>query len=440
MNRLGKRSLSICFSCVCSLLFLSACGDSSPGSDRTSIHLSRSTSDEWAVTYQLPAKTAVLAFARNPDASRINRWTPKDDQIEIVLVDGNEVVRRKDGEAFDVAEFQLTPTYTHLPKDYAPFSRFSDGGMLFHSGRYFACPETCEDKEPEWKLSFADERSQTVIVGSELNDGKAEWTDSSSGTVVYVGNSIPQETSKAWVIIDPAFPPDVAAMLNHNLPRMADYFAEKFGDLPRKPNLFASYDAAHGGSSGSQGGTLPDQIFMHFFGDSIEKQSADPDFDLWLSWFFAHETAHMHQTLSDTKQAWVHEGAADAFAAIVLSGWSDRARQYVDARKESAYNSCREGLQSMVLESAAEDGNFQLYYWCGMILHLRLDEALRKSNPEVDGLFTIWNAYEAEIAKGFDNAGLTYRTVVADLVGEDMATWVEEFTTKPQPDFEPPIQ
>ena len=421
---------------VISLLVLLACGEPAPKFEGISVQLARSAANEWTVTYHLPAKTTVLAFARNPDGSRIERWTPKSENIEIVLVDGSEVVRRKDGLAFDSAEFKLTPTYKPLPKDDAPFSPYSDGGILFHSGRYFACPDTCEDKEPTWQFSLTHDREQNIVVQGELHRRHAEWTDSSAGTVVYVGNNVPQETSSAWVIIDPAFPAEVVAMLNENLPDMADYFSSKFGELPRKPNLFASYDVSHSGGSGSQGGTLPDQIFMHFYGDSIEKLSADPNFDLWLSWFFAHETAHMHQTLSDVEQAWIHEGAADAFAAIVLGGWSDRARRYVSARKKGAYDACEKGLESMALESAAESGNFQLYYWCGMILHLKLDELVRQQNPDTDGLFAIWRAYEAESVKGSEDAGSTYRKVVADLAGEEAASWVEQFVTTAQPDFD----
>ena len=46
-----------------------------------------------------------------------------------------------------VVKFTLTPTYRHLSKDYAPFSPFSDGGLLFHSGRFFACADECADSD-----------------------------------------------------------------------------------------------------------------------------------------------------------------------------------------------------------------------------------------------------------------------------------------------------
>ena len=151
-------------------------------------------------------------------------------------------------------------------------------------------------------------------------------------------------TPGAWVMIDPAFPTQVVDMLNTNLPRMMDYFSGKFGELPEKPSIYASYDVNHANGSGSQGGTLPNQMFMHFYGDSLEKQLIEPNFDLWLSWFFAHETVHLHITGSDQHESWIHEGAADALAAIVVRGWSDRARKYVITRQQDAYESCLDGL------------------------------------------------------------------------------------------------
>lgn len=417
---------------------LCGCANNQIAPEGTSIHLIRSKSDEWTVHYQLSEKTNLLGFARNPPVSRELRWEPKDAIIEVVQIDGKDVVRRNDGQAFDRVEFRLTPTYRHLGKDYAPFSSFSDGGILVHTGRYFACPETCENKDPMWQFSLTDELTQHILVRGGLHEYTVNWTDSMDGTVVYVGKRVPIETSRAWVIIDPAFPPRVVDLLSESLPRMVDYFSDKFGDLPRKPSFFASYNAEHPSASGSQGGTLPDQIFMHFFGNALEKRLREPDFDLWLSWFFAHETAHLHQTDADEQESWIHEGAADAFAAIVLRGWSDRSRNYVRTRRENAYEQCQDGLQLRALESAAEDGEFQLYYWCGLILHLALDDAIRRKNPDNDGLFALWDAYEAEVATGSEPNGSTFRSVVADFASVSVADWVQDFTTTPMPSFQPP--
>ena len=71
-----------------------------------------------------------------------------------------------------------------------------------------------------------------------------------------------------------------------------------------------------------------------------------------------------------------------------------------------------------------------------MILHLKLDELVRQQNPDNDGLFAIWRAYESKSAQGSEDAGSTFRQVVAELAGEEAASWVEQFVTSVQPDFD----
>ena len=71
---------------------------------------------------------------RNPDDSRTNRWTPVDDDFKVIVENDEEFIVRIDGDEFTEVTLMLTPTYRHLPKDYGPFSPFSDGGTLFHSG------------------------------------------------------------------------------------------------------------------------------------------------------------------------------------------------------------------------------------------------------------------------------------------------------------------
>lgn len=50
-----------------------------------------------------------------------------------------------------------------------------------------------------------------------------------------------------------------------------------------------------------------------------------------------------------------------------------------------------------------------------------------------------WNAYEVEFANGSKPDGITFRRVVADLVGPAVADWLEVFTSEPRPDFSPLI-
>src|SRR5690554_5473593 len=97
----------------------------------------------WTVTYSLSEPTERLMFVRSPDRSRAERWQPLDNNIAIQWHDDNEVVTSLNGEPFNEVSFALDATYVPLPKDYAPFSPFSNGGMLVHTGRFFACADTC---------------------------------------------------------------------------------------------------------------------------------------------------------------------------------------------------------------------------------------------------------------------------------------------------------
>lgn len=99
---------------------------------------------DWTVAYELPAPAVELVFARSPDGSRGEDWTAPEG-FEIVLVDETERARRTDGAAFDSVTFSVPPRYRELPKDYAPFMPFGDGGYVFYTGRLFACGGECPE-------------------------------------------------------------------------------------------------------------------------------------------------------------------------------------------------------------------------------------------------------------------------------------------------------
>jgi len=87
-----------------------------------------------------------------PDTSRSARWQATAEQYVIVHEDGIDYVRREDGKAFLEISFSLTPTYTHLPLAYAPFSPYSNGGTSIHTGRFFSCAERCDEGINRWNM------------------------------------------------------------------------------------------------------------------------------------------------------------------------------------------------------------------------------------------------------------------------------------------------
>jgi hypothetical protein len=155
---------------------------------------------EWKVEYRMEQQARSLVFPRSPDNSRAQGWIPEAD-FEIVSSERGEVARRRDGAPFTSASFMFEPKYIPREKDYAPFSPFGDGGMLFHTGRLFACPDVCLD-DAEWSMQLLVIEPDRIIVNSRREAHSASWTDHGDGRKIFVGKSDPIEM-QSTVPFDP---------------------------------------------------------------------------------------------------------------------------------------------------------------------------------------------------------------------------------------------
>jgi hypothetical protein len=142
---------------------------------------------QWQVRYDLPHPTKEMVFARSADDSRKQTWLA-DELFEIDVTDHGEVVRRKDGAEFTTLRIRMSAEYRALPNDYAPFSPFGDGGMLFHTGRFFACAAVCS-KDATWTMSLWADPQDTIVLNGMRESYYAHWTDSGDGRMVYVGGA-----------------------------------------------------------------------------------------------------------------------------------------------------------------------------------------------------------------------------------------------------------
>jgi hypothetical protein len=126
---------------------------------------------------------------------------------------------------------------------------------------------------------------------------------------------------------------------------------------------------------------------MHFDGENAKARVAAGD-PLWLDWFFAHEAAHLFQRdksgkpVSDDDIAWMHEGGAEAMAALAMVRRGTIERAYVLSREEGAEKACAAGLAATPLSRASAEGKFDLHYQCGLILWLALDHDVRRAGKE----------------------------------------------------------
>lgn len=354
---------------------------------------------DWTVAYTLPAPANELVFARSPDNSRAADWaTP--DGFEIVLEGGSERVRRADGRPFSEVTFGVPPRYRELPKDYAPFMPFGDGGLSFYTGRMFACGGECPD-DAGWTMSIA-AAERSILVDGERHDARATWRDSGQGRNVYVGQAEPVVTGDVVALIDSALPQQMRSQLETQIPRFMAYFTQKLGPLGHTPTLFASYDVSpHDGRSGRQGGTLPGQVFTHFYGDAWPSRIDDPDLPGQLAWFFAHEAGHLYQHdawVDGDVNAWIHEGGAEAFAALALR--AEGAGDVADAKIAGASRECAEAVAPTSVRDAIAAGRFGAAYSCGLLISLAIDGAVQRASPGSDGLYAVWRDFIASRPPG----------------------------------------
>lgn len=403
-------------------------------------HLNKSATGAWSVSYQSSGPVKKLAFKRNPDNSRQKRWTPLSDDFQISYEAEQEFIGRKDGTSFTTVSFDLQATYTHLPKDYGPFSPFSDGGILVHSGRFFVCDAECTDEDIKWKFSLSAPAGDHIILQGQVKSNSVNWQAKDDGQNIYVGQQLPIDTDQIIAVVDEVLPQKLKSALNAAFPRMMRYFERNLGKLPRKPMLFASYGETQGGSYGSQGGTLPDQVFMHWYGNQLNNLMKDESYINEMTWFYAHEAGHLYQknkgVAQNEQHAWIHEGHADQLAAMALRALFPELKPYVAERLKQAQDQCFTGLEKMALNEASSKDRFDLHYACGLHIHDSIDRTMREADRNSKGAITLWNAYQESIAKGQPPGQKTFFATLAKLTTRVYANALKQFVNAKQVPFE----
>lgn len=378
---------------------------------------------QWQVRYDFAQPVDRLEFKSSPDDSRGRTWLP-DQGFEIVTTDRGEVARRKDGATFRTVRFRMSPTYSVLPKEYAPFSPFGDGGMLFHTGRFFACQDRCP-ADASWSMYLWAASEDRIILDGKAMKAQAQWIDSDDGRSVYVGKNVPQQTEDFIAVLDAALPERIRGQLLAQLPEFMHLFSGKLGVLPIRPMLFVSYDVSHPKGWGRQGGVLPGQVFVHFYGSKWPAEMEKPGFPDELAWHLAHEAAHLYQgsTSTESGDAWITEGGAEALAAMALRA---DASAYVQSTEEKAPGECREFLKGRSVRETIAAGTYDAAYSCGMLINLAIDSKVRLATKH-DGLYAVWRNYLRRASKdGSVVSTAAYLEAVSDVGDADLAEWVQK--------------
>lgn len=265
--------------------------------------------------------------------------------------------------------------------------------MLIHTGRFFACAEHCTGNDTHWNMAIELPANEYVVVDGQRYKGSASWQDANSGQKIYVGAAEPQDDGNFISLIDPGLPASLRNLMADHLPELMAFFAERLSQPQTKPQLYASYSTTNDGRYGHQGGVLPNQVFMHWYG-VVDESLAEP-----ILWFFAHEAAHLYQKQafsSEPGEAWLHEGSAELFAGLAMEQLG-KGQGMLSAALDKARLECREGMGEDTRFHQAVATNSRLHYSCGLALFAVMHRDLESQNQDI---FALWQAYSAAVDGG----------------------------------------
>jgi len=264
-----------------------------------------------------------------------------------------------------------------------------------------------------------------IIVNGKVMKAQAHWIDRDDGRSVYIGKNAPQQTNDFIAVLDTALPEKIRSQLLTQVPEFMHLFSGKLGALPTRPMLFVSYDVSHPKGWGRQGGVLPNQVFIHFYGSKWPAEMEKPDFANDLAWHFAHESGHLYQrhTATTPGDDWITEGSAEAFAAVALRA---DAGAFVKAAEEKAVGQCRELLKGRSVHDAIAAGTSDAAYSCGMLINLAIDSKVRQATKH-EGIYAVWRNYLGRPSnKGSVVSRAAYLEAVSAVGNAEIAEWVQQ--------------
>ncbi len=209
--------------------------------------------DRWTAEYDLSAPVRVLAF-RRPRTSRAG-WhvvEPEGAKLSAGFVVAKAPFRR-----FVVD----LPTATEEPeKDYRPFYRYSDRGLLAYTGQLgieqASCAGGgCEDGPSPVRgavipglLTLKAGPGEHVVVRGQpagLDASLALGGDDDDGTYAYFGDLSPVDSPELVGVVDRAFPAWLRERMVADLPRVFALYADRLGPLAgdARATLFLTFTA-----------------------------------------------------------------------------------------------------------------------------------------------------------------------------------------------------
>ncbi|WP_256617925.1 hypothetical protein [Parvularcula maris] len=368
------------------LLLLAACTATepeTPSSDRASVAMVADvelSDGQWQADLMLPMEAQAVLFDRAL-GTRAERWALLTEGASLQNIGGFDAVTSD--RPLTELSFRVLPHTEPIRQDYTPFIPFSDGSAALFTGQFGLL--SAENVAAIEAMGGDLSRSQgvqfplltritadrpMVTTDGVIEPGRTYETE--GGTFVYVGGIEPFESGNLTLVTDPGLPPWLTDDLDTALAKVFDAHTEGWGRrLADGALLFLAFRGAEKDGFSSQGSVAGRVLGASLSGRSLLRPN--PAIRDYLTWFYAHEAAHLYQNdagtpVSNAPEAWMHEGAASYLANRITEELSPGHGGFRQSQDKSAAN-CAETLsESDGVTIDGGGGTYQIAYDCGAVI------------------------------------------------------------------------
>jgi hypothetical protein len=313
--------------------------------------------DAWRVDYRFSQPVTAVKLYTVGDY-RQQAWTPRTPGLRMVTDAGRDVLSAQ-GKAFTRASVDVKTHDALVQKAYAPFNRFSDGGVAVFLGHFQGDVQRAnKDYSMQTDIRLTGLARENVIApppNRRVAGGERGYAYFGPAQAVLLG--------KTQFLIDPQTPPWAREVLLDAGAKTAQYYEKAYQRTP-KDDLFIMVSApgfTNPGMSMTGGAVLGQLSYrlegQQMLGDHPKKRDM-------LAKIVAHEMAHLWQMSGERggigeSDPWIHEGGAEVMAldGLLQSGlW--------DEKKVGEYRTAQTAKCDKLDNSVA---SYDGIYACGLV-------------------------------------------------------------------------
>jgi len=397
------------------------------GTDVTAV-VTEIEAGRFRIEYRFAEPQTAMVFSRSGDDYRTESWLSLTDGVVLERLNGFDTLIFDERATGAVFEFRARPEIQY--GEYSHFVAFSDGGLALFTGQFELLPIHNRDAAlalngdlSQWSgeqptLGVRVESDRPMVQRGARVQGSAVEISNGAGAFIYFGDGEIEEAESYVGIVDAALPIWIREEFPNTLAFLFARLETGWGfSLDQPAALLFAYEGNENAGFSNKGGVVDRQLIMQSSGQQLDQE--DNYVRPYLMWFFAHEATHLFQfsqgpELSDNRDSWIHEGAANAMANRILYERSAENHPYLNYTTARAWTGCIASLETGPLREAGTRGEFQAYYDCGEFIAVMTDAILTDYT-----LFEFWNEMLASAATEGDSYGFDTYFATLTRLGAD---------------------